>query len=398
MRIEQALRSAMTDATVVLWNPLQQGAPDHAFDWSRYECVLIADAPLGGKDAVEWLREYHLVPNFPPAVMLSDAGSEERAVRAVRAGAFDYLRKGEVTPIKLAMTIKEAQLESNRPARQEDPSLTQPMRLDRIGQPPDPTVKVPGYRILRKIGQGGMSTVFLAERDGDGQQLVLKVLDQRMRDDEHFRARLEREYRIISRIRNEHVAHIYDQGFDGEQAYIAMEYFPGGDLQQRIRAGMTSMAALKVLIQIAAALDAVHTADIVHRDLKPHNIMFRSNNRLAILDFGLARELDATSTLTQKGMVMATPLYMSPEQCIGQPHDPRGDLYSTGVILYEMLTGKHLYTGENASQLAYQHVHAPIPPLPGRLIGYQPLIARLLAKNPDDRFQSARELYSFIVH
>ena len=97
-------------------------------------------------------------------------------------------------------------------------------------------------------------------------------------------------------------------------------------------------------------------------------------------------------------MVMATPLYMSPEQCIGQPHDPRGDLYSTGVILYEMLTGTHVYMGENASQLAYQHVHAPIPRLQGRLSGYQPLLNRLLAKSPNDRFQSARELYNFIVH
>jgi serine/threonine-protein kinase PpkA len=177
-----------------------------------------------------------------------------------------------------------------------------------------------------------------------------------------------------------------------------MEYFPGGDLQQRIRAGISSMTALKILMQMARALDAVHSAGVVHRDLKPQNIMFRENNRLAILDFGLARELDATSTLTQKGMVMATPLYMSPEQCLGQPHDPRGDLYATGVILYEMLTGETVYTGENASALAYQHVHGPIPRLPGRLSGYQSLLDRLLAKRPEHRFQSARELFAYVAH
>ena len=397
VRTEQALRSAMPDVTVVLWDPAQLGPPPPNFDWARHDCVLLSDMGIGGMDPIEWLREYHRVPSFPPAIMLTEAGTEERAVRAVRAGAFDYLRKNELTPIKLAMTIKESQLESKRP-RRADMASTQPLGMDNIGQPADSDVAIPGYRILRKIGQGGMSTVFLAERENDKQQLVLKVLDQRMRDDAHFRARLEREYRIISRIRNEHVAHIFDQGFGGEQAYIAMEYFPGGDLQQRIRAGMSSMAALKVLIQIAGALDVVHNADIVHRDLKPHNIMFRANNRLAILDFGLARELDATSTLTQKGMVMATPLYMSPEQCLGQPHDPRGDLYSTGIILFEMLTGRHAYTGDNASQLAYQHVHAPVPQLPPRTAGYQPLLDRLLAKNPNDRFQTARDLYNFIVH
>jgi tRNA A-37 threonylcarbamoyl transferase component Bud32 len=396
-RIEQSLRHAMADVTAVLWDPVLQGVPQPQFDWGRYDCLLLTDEPLCGGDAIEWLREFHRIPHFPPAIFLSDNGSEERAVRAVRAGAFDYLRKAEVTPVKLAMTIKEARLEVSR-AMRPDMADTQPIRLDSIGQPADPAVRVPGYRVLRKIGQGGMSTVFLAEHEGQSEQIVLKVLDQRMRSDEHFRKRLQREYRIIQRIRNEHVAVVFDQGFEGEQAYIAMEYFPGGDLHQRIRAGMTSMAALKVLIQIAVALDAVHTAGVVHRDLKPQNIMFRANNRLAILDFGLAREMDATSTLTQKGMVMATPLYMSPEQCIGQPHDPRGDLYSTGVILYEMLTGTHVYMGENASQLAYQHVHAPIPRLQGRLSGYQPLLNRLLAKSPNDRFQSARELYNFIVH
>jgi tRNA A-37 threonylcarbamoyl transferase component Bud32/DNA-binding NarL/FixJ family response regulator len=397
VRIEQSLRHAMADVTVFLWDPVLQGVPQPQLDWARYDCLLLTDEPLGGSDAIEWLREFHRIPHFPPTIFLSDSGSEERAVRAVRAGAFDYLRKAEVTPVKLAMTIKEARLEVSRAARP-DMADTQPIRLDSIGQPADPTVRVPGYRILRKIGEGGMSTVFLAEHESQPQQIVLKVLDQRMRNDEHFRKRLQREYRIIQRIRNEHVAVVFDQGFDDEQAYIAMEYFSGGDLHQRIRAGMTSMAALKVLIQIAVALDAVHTAGVVHRDLKPQNIMFRANNRLAILDFGLAREMDATSTLTQKGMVMATPLYMSPEQCIGQPHEPRGDLYSTGVILYEMLTGSHVYMGENASQLAYQHVHAPIPRLQGRLSGYQPLLNRLLAKSPNDRFQSARELYNFIVH
>jgi serine/threonine protein kinase len=142
----------------------------------------------------------------------------------------------------------------------------------------------------------------------------------------------------------------------------------------------------------------VHSAGVVHRDLKPQNIMFRANHRPAILDFGLAREIDATSTLTQKGMVMATPLYMSPEQCLGHPHDARGDLYAAGVILYEMLTGKHAYEGDNASALAYQHVHGTIPRLPKRLAGYQTLVDRLLAKRPEDRFQSARELFNYIAH
>lgn len=391
--LERSLRQIMPDAAVILWNPERQGRPHADFDWPAYDALLLSETPYPGEDALVWLGAFRDRPGFPPTIVLGENAGEDYAVRAIRAGAFDFLRKSELTPVKLAMVLKESQLEA-KAARNETPRIVP----DTIGEPIGGSVSIPGYRILRRIGEGGMSKVYLAERLYDEQQLVLKVLDPRIQRDPHWRARLEREYRIIQRIRNEHVAVVYDQGFDGEQTFIAMEYFAGGDLQHRIQRGMTSMAALKTLVQIAKALDAVHTADVVHRDLKPQNIMFRANNRLAILDFGLAREMAATSTLTQKGVVMATPLYMSPEQCMGRPHDPRGDLYSVGVILYEMLTGHHMYTGENATQLAYQHVHGPIPKLPPRLAGYQPLLERLVAKDPAHRFQSARELYNFIVH
>jgi tRNA A-37 threonylcarbamoyl transferase component Bud32/ActR/RegA family two-component response regulator len=394
------LAATMPEARVTLWDPLTQGRPTVGFDWTRYDCLLLDEQPGPGADGLAWLQELKAESAIPPTIILSDQGGDETAVRAVKAGASDYLRKADLSAVKLAMAIKEALLEARAPARNVDSMyFTQPIDLDAIGRPSVDNLNVPGYRALRRIGEGGMSKVYLAERLDDGFQLVLKVLDPRLRRDENFKARFMREYRIIQRIHDENVVTIFDQGFttDG-QPFLAMEYFPGGDLQQRIRQGITSMTALKILMQIARALDAVHTAGVVHRDLKPQNIMFRENNRLAILDFGLARELDATSTLTQKGMVMATPLYMSPEQCLGQPHDPRGDLYATGVILYEMLTGETVYTGENASTLAFQHVHGAIPHLPKRLAGYQSLLDRLLAKRPEERFQSARELFAYVAH
>ncbi|MFO7190425.1 MAG: protein kinase [Pseudomonadota bacterium] len=390
--IERALRQTLPQAAVVLWNPERQGRPPADFDWERYDALLLGETPCPGEDALAWLGAFLGNAGFPPVIVLAEGAGEDYAVRTIRAGAFEFLRKSEVTPLKLALALKESQLEAKGAA-------AGPVHPETVGEPADGDgISIPGYRILRRIGQGGMAKVYLAERIYDGLQLVLKVLDPRIRRDPEWRARLEREYRIIQRIRNEHVAVVYDQGFDGDHSFIAMEYFAGGDLQQRIQAGMSSMAALKTLVQIAKALDAVHSADVIHRDLKPQNIMFRANNRLAILDFGLAREASSTATLTQKGVVIATPLYMSPEQCLGLPHDARGDLYSVGVILYEMLTGQHMYTGENATQLAYQHVHGPIPKLPPRLAGYQPLLERLVAKDPAKRFQSARELYNFIVH
>jgi DNA-binding response OmpR family regulator len=399
-RVGRYLGAAMPDAQLTFWDPAAQGKPTVGFDWRRYDALLLDDAPGPGLDGLEWLREFRAEGAVPPTIVLSDGGGEDTAVKAIKAGAADYLKKRDLTPIRLAMGIKEAMIEAVEISRDvERLRVTQQLRVAEIGQPAgDVRLDIAGYKVLRKIGEGGMSRVFLAERESDGLQLVLKVLDPRLALDPQSRARFVREYKIIQRIQNEHVVMIFDQGFTSDNPWLAMEYFPGGDLHERIRKGISSMGSLKILVQIAEALDAVHASGVVHRDLKPQNIMFRANHRLAILDFGLAREIDATSTLTQKGMVMATPLYMSPEQCLGHAHDARGDLYAAGVILYEMLTGKHAFEGDNASALAYQHVHGQIPRLPKRLAGYQPLVDRLLAKRPEGRFQSARDLFNYIAH
>ncbi|MCZ7563581.1 MAG: protein kinase [Burkholderiales bacterium] len=394
------LAESLPEAAVLAWDPAVQGRPVAGFDWDRFDCLVLDDAPGVDADGLAWLREFRTEGAVPPTLIVSDGGGEETAVRAITAGAADYLRKSDLTGERLAGAIREAIADARAGPRDVGSLLlTQPLRVSEIGQPVGGhPVNVPGYRVLRRIGEGGMSRVYLAERQSDGLQLVLKVLDPRLRRDESFRQRFLREYKIIRRIQNEHVVMIFDQGFTDDFPYLAMEYFPGGDLTMRIQGGVSSIGALKILMQIARALDAVHAAGVVHRDLKPANIMFRESGRLAILDFGLARELDATSTLTQRGMVMATPLYMSPEQCLGHPHDPRGDLYSVGCILYEMLTGDTPYQGDNPSALAYQHVHAPVPQLPVRLAGYQSLIDRLMAKKPDERFQSARALFAHVAH
>ena len=256
---------------------------------------------------------------------------------------------------------------------------------------------VPGFKILHPVGSGGQAKVYLAARVSDGMQVALKVLDANLKNDKVFLQRFEREYNLIASINNEHVVRIYDHGFSGEHPFIAMEFLSSGTLASRIRGGIEAREALLITSQIARALDDIHARGIVHRDLKPANILFRADGRPVIVDFGLARDLGVSSSLTIAGPLIATPRYMSPEQCMGEKVDARSDLYSLGAIFYEMLTGQKIYNAANAAAVVNMHVNAPIPRLDAPLAGYQPILDKMLAKKPADRYQSARELFAAIA-
>jgi FixJ family two-component response regulator/tRNA A-37 threonylcarbamoyl transferase component Bud32 len=400
--LEGMLRWRWPDADVEQWDPRARGHPGSAMSAGRFSAVLLDTEPAG-QDGIAWVTGMRKDPNAAPIVLFTEHGGEYLAVKAMKAGAADFLRKPGLTGEQLVRSIEDAMREHEArlvDVTSTDPAFLRTSQIDirKVGLPVQPeTHPVPGYRILRKIGEGGSAKVYLAERESDGLQLVLKILDPSLRRDPVFSKRFVQEHKIIVALENEHVARIYDQGFSGEHAYIAMEYFPGGDLKVRLLQKVTSLTALRITSQIAKALDAIHSHGIIHRDLKPQNILFRENGRLAIVDFGLAKDLSIESSLTRHGELLATPRYMSPEQCTGLPVDQRSDLYSLGVIFFEMLVGHRLFESESPAGLIYQHVHGPIPQLPARLSGYQPIINRLLAKKPADRFQSARELFSYIA-
>lgn len=400
--LAELLRERWPAATAEHWDPSRRGKPGPEIAGARYSAVLLDSRPAG-QDGIDWVAELRRLANAPPVILLAAEGGENLAARAMKAGAADFLRKRGLTAKRLARSIEDAMREQE--ARRQDAtgnsvSFPSTVRLDlrRIGTPVgEDAVLVPGYRTLRMIGRGGMGQVYLAERAHDGLQLVLKLLNPELRRDDTFFKRFVREYKLIAALASEHVVRIFDQGFAGERPYIAMEYLSRGTLAARIHEGVTSLAALRLVAQIAKALDAIHCHNVVHRDLKPQNIMFRDNGRPVIVDFGLARDLSADSSLTRLGEVLATPRYMSPEQSLGQPADHRSDLYSLGVIFYEMLTGKKMFGDAGAAELAHLIVHGEAPRLPRRLAGYQPILDRLLAKQPAERFQSARELFATIA-
>ncbi|HUN68015.1 MAG TPA: protein kinase [Burkholderiales bacterium] len=398
------LRARWPDVQADEWDPRRHGSPADALARGQQYSAVLLDARPAGEDGVRWVAEFRRRPQLPPVLLVAGQGDTHTAIQAMKAGAADFLRRADLTPERLARAIEDA-VREHEVRRQESTGThspfarTVPLDLARIGAPlrKKDALAIPGYRGLRIIGEGGMAQVYLAERVKDGMQLVLKVLDPALRRDDTFLQRFVREYRLIVSIEDEHVARVFEQGFAGDQPYIAMEYLPGGTLAVRIQEGISSLAALRVTSQIAKALDAIHSRDIVHRDLKPQNIMFRENGRPVIVDFGLAKDLDAESDLTRVGEVLATPRYMSPEQCLGRQADARSDLYSLGAIFYEMIAGQRLYGDAGPADMVYLHVHGEIPRLPAHLAGYQTIIDRLLAKKAEDRFQSARELFATIA-
>ena len=254
-------------------------------------------------------------------------------------------------------------------------------------------ITIPGYRIIRQLGQGGTATVYLAIQNSFGREVALKVMSPLLNQDPTFAPRFTREARIVSQMHHASIVPVFDVGEHQRHHYLSMELLPGGDLRQRIVEGKCGpAAALDICTAIGSALELAHRKGFVHRDIKPQNILFRENGTPVLTDFGIARAIDVGTSLTAAGMFVGTPNYMSPEQVKGLELDGRSDLYSLGIVFYEMLTGQVPYQADSALSIALKHLSDPLPPLPPQLAGYQPFLNRLTAKNREQRFANSAEV------
>ena len=297
-------------------------------------------------------------------------------------------RAAEIKPIR--QDVKAA----SRPTAQDNASMVARADARRLADA-DAVLRaanITGFTPVKPLGSGATANVCLCERNSNKQQVVLKILKGEGSGDSDLLARFVQEYFAASSIDSPYVAKVYEHGFTESHAYIVMEYFPAGDLRARIaRERPSSEETLIIVGSILAALTSVHEAGIIHRDLKPANVMFREDGTIALVDFGSARRDADPVAKTLAGVVIGTPYYLSPEQALGGTADERSDLYSVGVMFYELLTGQRMYAAGSLVALFEMHKTAPIPKLPGELSRHQRFLERLVAKKPDERYRSAQE-------
>jgi serine/threonine protein kinase len=329
------------------------------------------------------LRAVTADPNNPAVILLTEKGSEYTAVQAIKSGAFDYVPKALLGREQVLSAVQRAMLHRKSMLGNRDGTVTGVVRLF-------------GYDMRRCLATHDSVSVHVAFSAERGKEVVLKVLHRgrgALARDGNYE-RLVTEFKLLYDIDDHSVAEIYDFRVTSQYCYIAMEYFPLGHLGTQLDARLPPAEALHYAREIAHGLSIIHTAGVIHRDLKPGNIMLRDDDSVALIDFGISHSaLTAAQNAddTQRE-IAGTPYYMSPEQAAGAVTDERADLYSLGVILYQMLTGAKPYVGATTVDILQQHRSAALPTLDAELAAYQPLLNKLMAKDPSQRFSSAREV------
>jgi tRNA A-37 threonylcarbamoyl transferase component Bud32 len=325
------------------------------------------------------LRARGLAPHLPIFVF-ARGGDERNAARTILSGAHDYWPIHAVKMGELAAVLQPLVL----PAAATGAAVSAP--IDSRQQP-----RIAGYRLVKAIAESTVASVYLARNDDLPQPVALKVqaLKGRYVVSEEDRQRFVRECQILSALNHRSIADVLDFGITDEYLYLALEYFPCGSLRDRLKNPVSEAEAVDYARQIGEALAVLHAAHVVHRDLKPSNLMLTDGNRVILIDFGSACMQLQASDLSRSDLCTGTPYYVCPEQIDNRDPDGRGDLYSLGVVLFEMLAGALPYVGNTLAEIFAGHRSAPVPRLPQRAAHYQAIIDRLLAKEPADRYASA---------
>jgi len=375
------------DAIISAYDPIVAGRLPEEFSGAGNDIVLLG-SEQGDVDPFDTLAQFLRVSGFPPVFFFG--GITDDPDKAKTLGASGFFPRKKLPHNALVASLDKVLRSEGRTAE------TSFLFIGNSDVGSYPLIK--GYRILRQLAVTDHSAVYLAKKDSTDISIVLKVLRHSPDRSDGIGAfdRFLQEYTLIAELDHPNIVKIYDLGVGDNHAHIAMEYVAGGDLKHRIQAGVKTAHAVRYTKAIASALSRIHSVGILHRDLKPANIMFRSDGSLALIDFGLATRMRFDKEISNSGQILGTPYYMSPEQGSGSKIDLSSDLYSLGIIFYEMLTGEKPYHAGDAMGIIYQHNEAPVPVLPHRFAQYQALLNHLLAKKAADRLQSAEEVLEWL--
>ncbi|MCB1625118.1 MAG: protein kinase [Pseudomonadales bacterium] len=394
-RFSHEIRAEWPQADLVQYSPSQRGPLAANFLAQGFSAVLLAQQWPGG-DGLKWLYDLAERPGFAPVIFIVDRVEGPAGLAARDAGAFAVFGTQRFNEQRLIKVVTEAAAQQLESLGAWHKSLAALDAQNFAG------AHLRRYRRIEHLAKGSVSDLFLAESEVAGSLVVLKVTRAVRKDSgvDQSMQRFLQEFEIVKDLRHPNIVRIYDLGITDNYLYIVMEYFARGDLRKRMTKGLTITECLTYARDLALALQAIHSAGILHRDLKPGNVMLRDDDTVALIDFGLAKARALELEITDTGLIFGTPHYMSPEQGHGKPIDERSDLYSLGVILYEMVAGKKPYDADNPMAILYCHAKSPIPQLPAASAAVQPVVDALLAKSADDRPSSgaaAAELISVVL-
>jgi tRNA A-37 threonylcarbamoyl transferase component Bud32 len=354
--IQHRLTSRKPDAQIVVRRPDLQGPLAPEFLAQGFDAVL-----LGHGRGLDELRDLTARAGFAPIVFVALSADHVDSSEAKEIGAHAVLGRDEIDTEKFYKILDDAEWVQSR--------VRTKWRTSAVGRDTQRfgSAFIRGYRCVRRIAAGPISDLYLAESESAGALVALKVVRDRHKDQhdlDHTFRRFLQEYEIVQRIRHPGIVQLHDLGISDDHAWLVMEYFREGDLRRRMRAGMRPRPALRTAVAVARALEATHECGVLHRDLKPGNVMLREDGSPALIDFGMSKDTALAQEVTDAGLIFGTPHYMSPEQGHGEPIDERSDLYSLGVIVFEMLAREKPFVAENPMAIIYKHRKEPVPALP----------------------------------
>ena len=384
------IRSALPHAKIEDVDPYSQTMRGSGLAFGGVADVIVLGGIGTEAEALSGLQRLRARDTCPPIILLISHELAPLSERLCDAGASavllkDALSRNALVEAILAVTAPNGAAPTTPPARQYG-------QIAFIAESERIALAIDGYRSLTTLSTNRLAQVVFAESIESNARVVIKIWLSTPHHNAGDAQRFCERFGYFSSLNGRSVVRYLDAGIAGSWPYVVLEHLAAGDLRRRMADGLAIEDAVKLLHKIAAALVDVHAGGFAHMDLKPENIFFRPDGSVALIDFNISTRIGQVNRDPITGDVMGSPFYMSPEQGRGQPIDGRSDLYSAGVIFYEMLTGERPFSGENSAQVIFKHLHDEVPLLPKRIRHLQAIVDRLLNKDPDERFTGAVEL------